>query len=117
MAKLSKKTTKILPTPRACRGRTRACTPSAPTRRSRRIAGADSESPATIAPTRTKKKVMRALNIIGENEGINEETLKEYGELFTRSSTLVPSLVQAMATLFGWATPDDGMGAVEVEDE
>jgi len=118
MAKLTKKTAKILPTPRACRGRTRARTPSAPPRRSRRIAGADPELQATVAPTRARKKVMRALNIIGENEGIDEETLKEYGELFTRSSTLVPSHVQAMAALFGWATPDEDMGAAaEVEDE
>ena len=117
MAKLSKKTTKILPTPHACRGRTRARTPSAPLHCSRRIAGADPELPATVAPTRARKKVMRVLNIIGENEGIDEETLKEYGELFTRSSTLVPSHVQAMDALFGWVTPDEDMGAAEVGDE
>jgi hypothetical protein len=31
---------------------------------------------------RAKKKVMRALDIIGENEGINQPALDEYAKLF-----------------------------------
>jgi len=49
---------------------------------------------------------MRALDIIGETEGIDQRSLEEYGMLFSRSSSLIPTHVQAMAALFGWATPD-----------
>jgi len=50
---------------------------------------------------------MRALNIIGETEGIDQQSLDKYGKLFTSSSSLLHTHVQAMAALFGWATPDE----------
>lgn len=50
---------------------------------------------------------MQALNIIGQNEGIDQQALDEYGTIFTQSSTLAATHVQAMAALFGWATPDE----------
>ena len=69
MEKLTKKTTKILPTPRANRLRSWVCAPVAPPRRSRRIAGYEPETPGG-ASLRAKKKVMRALDLIGESGGM-----------------------------------------------
>jgi hypothetical protein len=107
MAKITKKTVRILPTPRVTRPTVQARTPSAPPRRSRRIAGVDPE-PATEIATRNKKKVMRALHVIQESEGINQDALDEYGKLF--GQPLPASHVQALAALFGWATPEDVNG-------
>ena len=107
LARMTKKTAKILPTPRAARLRSRALTPTAPPRRSRRIAGAAPETPNTNIPSRQKRKVMRALGIIGQAEGIDQRSLEEYSKLFTSSCALVSTHVQAMAALFGWATPDE----------
>ena len=50
---------------------------------------------------------MRALDIIGETEGIDEQSLDEYSKLFSQSSWLPDTHVQAMAALFGWATQED----------
>lgn len=108
MAKLSKKTVRILPTPAVKRTRSRIRTPAAPLRRSR-IAGVGPEPTNGVASPRTKKKVMRALDIIGENEGIDEHALAEYTKLFTQPCQLSASHIQALAALFGWPTP--------VEDE
>ena len=99
---------RILPTPCARGPRTRRRTPAAPPRRSRRIAGVDPELPAGDATTRNKRKVMRALNIIEENEGIGQESLDEYSKLF--GHCLPDSHVQALAALFGWAIPEDEEG-------
>lgn len=58
--------------------------------------------------TRSKKKVMRALGILGENEGISQQALDEYSKMFTgTSSSLVYSHSQALAALFGWAVPEE----------
>jgi hypothetical protein len=65
------------------------------------------ETPVGSVSLRCKKKVMRALDIIGETEGIDQRSLDEYGMLFARSSSLTGIHVQAMAALFGWATPDE----------
>lgn len=51
---------------------------------------------------------MRALHVIKESEGISQETLGQYGKLF--SQPLPSSHVQALAALFGWATPEDVNG-------
>jgi len=109
MAKMKKKTCKILPTPQANTLRSRVRTPAAPhpPRRSRRIAGVEPELPTGGATSKYKKKVMRALDIIGETEGIDEQSLDEYSKLFSQSSWLPDTHVQAMAALFGWVTPDE----------
>jgi hypothetical protein len=101
LTKLTKKTSRILPTPRASRLRSHARTPAAPPRRSRRIAGAAPEIADGGAPSRLKKKVMRALGIIGETEGISHESLEEYSRLFSQSSSLITIHVKAMMVLFG----------------
>lgn len=56
---------------------------------------------------RNKKRVMRALDILGENEGISQQALEEYSKMFTQSSSLVNSHAQALAALFGWAIPEE----------
>ena len=107
LAKMTKKTTKILPTPRANRLRSRACVQRAPPRRSRRIAGMQPDSNGGGAPSRTKKTVMRALGLIGESAGIDQQSLEEYCKLFTGSASLPDIHVQALAALFGWVAPVD----------
>lgn len=100
MEKISKKTSRILPTPRTNRARQRGRTPRAPPRRSRRIAGVEPEEVGAATATRNKKKVMRALDILEESEGISQEALDRYSKLFTQSS-LTSSQAQALAALFG----------------
>ena len=50
---------------------------------------------------------MRALNIIGETEGIDQRSIEEYSKLFTHTSSLPSTHVHAMAALLGLATPDE----------
>ena len=59
------------------------------------------------APSRTKKTVMRALDLIGESAGIDQQSLEEYCKLFTGSASLTDIHVQALAALFGWVAPVD----------
>jgi len=107
ITKLSKKTSRILPTPRKNRIRQRNRIPGAPPRRSRRLAGVEPKNVGAASSTRSKKKVMRALDLIGESEGITPEALDEYGKLFTPSCSLVSSQSQALAAQFGWTVPDE----------
>jgi len=107
MATVTKKTVRLLPTPRVNRLRSRARAPDAPPHRSRRIAGMEPAAPGSEAKSRTKKKVMRALNIIGETTGIDQQSLEEYSKLFTGSARLPNSQALALSALFGWAAPDE----------
>jgi len=110
LAKITKKTARILPTPSVKRLRSRTCAPCAPPRpprRSRRIAGMEPDTPGGGAPSRTKKKVMRALGIIGETAGFDQHSLEEYSKLFTSSARLPDSQALALSALFGWAAPDE----------
>ena len=50
---------------------------------------------------------MRALNIIGETAGIDQQSLEEYSKLFTGSARLPNSQALALSALFGWAAPDE----------
>ena len=50
---------------------------------------------------------MRALNLIGETAGIDQQSLEEYSKLFTGSARLPDSQALALSALFGWAAPDD----------
>ena len=63
--------------------------------------------PGGRAPSRSKKKVMRALNLIGETAGFDQRSLEEYNKLFTGSSRLPNSQALALSALFGWAAPDE----------
>ncbi|XP_020399441.1 histone-lysine N-methyltransferase EZ2 isoform X4 [Zea mays] len=79
--------------------------PAVPPRRSRRIAGIGVEFQSAFSDSqfKFKKKIMRALQVIDENEGISQEALDNYCRLFEQP--LPPSHVQALAALFGWTPP------------
>jgi hypothetical protein len=51
---------------------------------------------------RSAKKIMRSLDIIGEQDGISKQAQDEYAKLF--SQPLSASHLQALATLFGWSS-------------
>ena len=51
--------------------------------------------------------MMRALDLIGETEGIDQQSLEEYSRLFSSSCKLPDTYVMALAALFGWAAPDE----------
>jgi hypothetical protein len=70
---------------------------------SRRIAGAQVEFRLGDLERRSKKKVMRSLQIIGEQDGIDQQTHDEYAKLFEKP--LSAAHVQALAALFKWDTP------------
>jgi hypothetical protein len=58
----------------------------------------------------SRKKVMRALDIIGENEGINQQAQDEYAKLFGHCPSTTH--IQAMTAMFNWSLPEDlGLGA------
>jgi hypothetical protein len=79
--------------------------PAVPPRRSRRIAGIGVEFQSAFSDSqfKFKKKIMRALQVIDESEGISQEALDNYCRLFEQP--LPPSHVQALAALFGWTPP------------
>jgi hypothetical protein len=61
---------------------------------------------------RRTRKVVRALDIIDENEGIDQQARDEYAKLFGHK--LSDSHLQALTALFNWSLPDDfGQGAHE----
>lgn len=74
-------------------------------RRSRRVAGAGVEFNMQDWGGRSTKKAMRALCIIFEAEGISQETIEIYARLLKHPLSQVQ--VEALAALFGWATPSD----------
>jgi hypothetical protein len=81
-------------------------TPSAAApRQSRRVAGAGVEFSMQDWGGRATKKAMRALQIIAEDEGISQEALKAYAELFKHP--LSQNQVEALSALFGWSTPPE----------
>ena len=83
----------------------KARVPTAPPRRSRRLAGAGVEFSVAPEPARCKKRVMRTLNVIQENEGISTASLEEYAKLFAQP--LSEEHLFALACLFGWRSPDE----------
>jgi hypothetical protein len=72
---------------------------------SRRLAGAAVEFQLGELEARARKKVMRALNIIGENEGITQQVQDEYAKLFGHRPSA--SHIQAMTALFNWSLPKE----------
>jgi hypothetical protein len=103
---ISKYSSGILPVPRAeLHVDPPPSPPAAPMpRRSRRVAGVGVEFNIHDLGGRTTRKVMRSLHIISENEGISQEALDEYTQLFKRP--LTRSEVDALAALFGWRAPE-----------
>jgi len=89
LSKITKKTEMILPRPRVNRLCSGTGAPCALPRHSHRIAGMEPDVPGGGAPSRTKK-VMRALDLIWETAGIDQQSL-EYNKLFTGSAKLLDS--------------------------
>ncbi|KAJ1273872.1 hypothetical protein BS78_05G018200 [Paspalum vaginatum] len=102
LKKLRKKTSAILSTPPA---RAPSRLPAAPPRRSRRIAGLGPDRSFLKDSTRIRRQVVRSLDIIDDNDGLDQQALDAYAQLFTHQ--LSESHVQALAALFGWAPPED----------
>jgi hypothetical protein len=79
--------------------------PAAPPCRSRRIAGFKPERSFLKESTRVRKRVMRSLDINGDNEGLDRQALDDYAQLFNQP--LSESHIQALVALFGWAPSED----------
>lgn len=105
--KITTKTASVLPTPIFPRSKLQGRTPSAPPRRSRRLAGIDAEFSVKPEPEagRYKRRVMRTLEVIQEQEGIVDSALENYAKLF--SQPLSDTHFFALACLFRWRTPDE----------
>jgi hypothetical protein len=69
------------------------------------FAGAAVEFQLGELEARARKKVMRDLNIIGENEGITQQAQDEYAKLFGHRPSA--SHIQAMTALFNWSLPEE----------
>jgi hypothetical protein len=97
--KLTRRAEHLLPVPFIQKRRSKSSQAAGETpRRNRRLAGATVAFQLGELETRARKKVMRALDIIGENEGINQQAQDEYAKLFGhRPST---KHIQAMTALF-----------------
>ena len=103
--KLTRRAEGLLPVPAIHKRRRKSQLTSETPRRSRRLAGSAVEFQLGDLETRTRKKVMRALDIIGENEGITPQAQDEYAKLFGHRPSA--SHIQAMTALFSWSLPED----------
>jgi hypothetical protein len=103
---VSKKIGCLLPTPKA-KKRRKPAIPSQGLRRSRRVAGLGAENIPQIP--RAKILVMKAIHNTSDTNQFNREDLETYAKLFCHP--LSYPQVQALASLFGWAVPDDLGGA------
>jgi hypothetical protein len=102
--KLTRRTSGLLAVP-VNKRRSKTLPPGATPRRSRRLAGATVEFDINDLERRTKKKVMRNLELIEENEGIDQQALSEYAKLFQHP--LSDFHIRALSALFNWSLPED----------
>ena len=77
------------------------------------VAGAAAEFLPDDLIRRTKKKAMRSLDILGENEGIDQQAQDDYAKLFRHP--LSDSHLRALSALFKWSLPEDFGHGVESE--
>jgi hypothetical protein len=103
ISSITSKVSALLPVSNIKSKQVRGAAPSSTPRQSQRIAGVAAEFKASDLTTRTKKRVMKALDIIGENGSIDQQAEEEYARLF--SEPLSDQHVQALATLFRWTLP------------
>ena len=103
--KLTRRAEGLLPVPAIHKRRRKSQLTSETPRRSRRLAGSAVEFQLGDLETRARKKVMRALDIIGENEGITPQAQDEYAKLFGHRPSA--SHIQATTALFSWSLPED----------
>lgn len=95
----------LLPVPAIQKRRRKSQLAGETPRRSCRLAGAAVEFQLGDLEIRARKKVMRALDIISENKGINQQAQDEYAKLFGHRPSA--SHIQAMTALFNWSLPED----------
>jgi hypothetical protein len=80
--KLAQRAGGVLPVPAINKRRHKTLPPGDTPRRSRRIAGVETEFGLNDLERRTKKRAMRTLELIEEHEGIDQQALDEYAKLF-----------------------------------
>jgi len=103
--KLAVKTSSVLPTPSFPKFKKKIRTPAVPPRRSRCLSGVGVEFSIEQEQSRYKKRVMRSLDVLRDQDGIDEAALDEYAKLFSQPLSDTHSL--ALACLFGWHTPEE----------
>jgi len=81
--KLAVKTTSVLPTPSFPKFKKKIRTPAVPPRRSRCLSGVGVEFSIEQEQSRYKKRVMRSLDVLRDQDGIDEAALDEYAKLFS----------------------------------
>jgi hypothetical protein len=73
--------------------------------RSCRLAGVGVQYDKQDLCSRFTKRVMKALKVIGDSEGISQQAIEDYLKVFSKELPL--SHVEALAAFFGWAVPDE----------
>ena len=81
--KLAVKTTSVLPTPSFPKFKKKIRTPVTAPRRSRCLSGVGVEFSIEQEQSRYKKRVMRSLDVLRDQDGIDEAALDEYAKLFS----------------------------------
>lgn len=81
IARLAQHTASIMSAPATIKRSAKQVPPSSTPRRSRRLAGAQVEFQMDELDRRSKKKAMRTLQIINEQEGIDQQAQDEYAKL------------------------------------
>jgi hypothetical protein len=104
ISNLARHTMSLLPTPGNSIQRKKAVQPGQTPRRSRRLAGIQAEFKMDELDRRSKKKAMRTLRIIGEQDDIDQQAQNDYNMLFRE--LLSNAHVEALAALFNWSLPD-----------
>ena len=104
ISNLSRRTAGLLPVPTISKRRAKALPPGETPRRSRRLAGAVAEFQPVDWARRSKKKVMRSLEIISEQNGVCQQAEEEYCKLF--ENPLPDVHLIGLAALFNWSIPE-----------
>jgi hypothetical protein len=98
-------TSSLLPVAAVNRRGGKSRPPNVCLRRSRRLAGVTAEVVSEDLGGRTKKKAMKSLDIIGDQEGLNQQAQDDYAKLFRQP--LSDSHLQALTALFNWSLPEE----------
>ncbi|CAD6257334.1 unnamed protein product [Miscanthus lutarioriparius] len=104
ISKLSRRTASLLLVPTISKRHAKALPPGETPRRSRRLVGAVAEFQQVDWKRRSKKKVMRSLEIISEQNGVCQQAEEEYCKLF--ENPLPDIHLIGLAALFNWSIPE-----------
>jgi hypothetical protein len=104
ITRIARQTVSILAVPSTVKRCTKANLAGQTPRRSCRLAGIQAEFNMSELERRSRKKAMRALGIITEQEGVTEQAQEDYANVFKQCITEMQ--VEALAALFNWAIPD-----------